>query len=140
MGKINRLIAIYNKVPRIQCQGLCVECCGPLQMQKLEYERLGKPVWRDSLTCPVLVDGRCSNYENRPLVCRLFGVDVAMPCPWGCVIEGGPIDGTGLLREMTAVSPEVFPTNEEVGELLYRAVCAEEDKAIVMANKLEETL
>lgn len=30
--------------------------------------------------CPHLVDGGCSVYEARPMVCRLFGVSEIMPC------------------------------------------------------------
>jgi hypothetical protein len=34
--------------------------------------------------CPALVDGRCSVYEDRPTVCRLWGATESMPCPHGC--------------------------------------------------------
>jgi hypothetical protein len=40
-------------------------------------------------TCPALKDGRCSVYDVRPTLCRLWGVVEDMPCPWGCVPDGG---------------------------------------------------
>ncbi len=36
------------------------------------------------LTCTWLHEGRCSVYEVRPLICRLWGATEAMPCPFGC--------------------------------------------------------
>ena len=37
------------------------------------------------LVCPYLTDkGRCSIYDLRPLICRMFGTVEGMPCPHGC--------------------------------------------------------
>ncbi len=48
--------------------------------------------------CPALTaDDRCSVYEDRPTVCRLWGAQQAMPCPHGCQPDGGLLDDvTGL--------------------------------------------
>jgi len=120
MGNINRLHQIYARVPKIACQGLCVDSCGPIQMSKLEYERLGKPP--AAMECTLLVNGRCSRYEDRPLICRLWGVVPEMPCPFGCAIEGELIDGGALLREVSRISPEVRPTYKELTAVLLSAV------------------
>lgn len=34
-------------------------------------------------------DGRCSVYDLRPLICRLWGTAKELACPYGCVPEGG---------------------------------------------------
>jgi Fe-S-cluster containining protein len=34
--------------------------------------------------CPALKDGRCSVYEQRPTICRLWGATESMRCPHGC--------------------------------------------------------
>lgn len=38
-------------------------------------------------TCPYLTDGRCSIYDARPMICRMWGVARTMPCPHGCEPE-----------------------------------------------------
>jgi Fe-S-cluster containining protein len=38
--------------------------------------------------CPALRDGRCSVYEIRPTICRLWGATESMPCPHGCTQPG----------------------------------------------------
>lgn len=40
-------------------------------------------------TCPALKRHKCSIYEVRPLVCRLWGIDETVRCPLGCEPEGG---------------------------------------------------
>lgn len=39
------------------------------------------------LRCPMLDEARglCSIYEQRPLICRLFGLVEGMRCPYGCI-------------------------------------------------------
>lgn len=97
------LAAIYDEVPDARCKGLCVDACGPLPMTVAEARRLrraGHPIPHDdvamaeltltgSYSCPALVDGRCSVYELRPLVCRLYGAAEALTCEHGCRPAGG---------------------------------------------------
>jgi len=43
------------------------------------------PAIDENLQCTLLTkEGRCSVYEIRPMVCRLFGVSIGIECPWGC--------------------------------------------------------
>jgi len=35
------------------------------------------------LSCPHLGDNGCEAYEERPLICRLFGTTPKLPCPNG---------------------------------------------------------
>lgn len=82
---------IYKKVPYIKGKGLCHEACGPIAVSKKEYaymiDRLGYDPFLDQskgLDCPSLVNKKCSIYENRPLICRLYGVAEKLKCPFGC--------------------------------------------------------
>lgn len=87
-----RLEAIYRSLPSANCRRLCAESCGPVVWTAIEHENIkrGGPLKTNdlkiSLICPYLADGnRCSIYEYRPLLCRLFGIVKPMPCRFGCV-------------------------------------------------------
>lgn len=48
-------------------------------------ERVGAaPTVDADLTCSLLRDDRCSVYDIRPSICRLWGLVESMPCLWGC--------------------------------------------------------
>lgn len=92
------LDAIYLEVPRLRCIGKCQEACGPVLMSPAEERRLASigaaapdvsaMLESKNLACPLLDPfGRCSIYEARPLVCRLYGAVKAMRCPHGCEPE-----------------------------------------------------
>lgn len=83
------LDALYAELPTIACQGKCAQSCGPVMMSRVEWQsvcRAGgeRTVDLGVLTCPYLEQERCSVYEVRPMLCRLWGVVEEMPCPWGC--------------------------------------------------------
>lgn len=91
----DELRAIWAEIPDIKCKGLCQESCGPIGMsiaEDLELQKRGVviPRWGDAMAdldhynCPALVDGRCSVYDVRPTLCRLWGAVEPMKCPWGC--------------------------------------------------------
>jgi len=90
---------LYARVPSSNCKGLCrTSCTGGIPTTPEEKRRLrargvtllplaegdsGEP-------CPALtILGQCSVYEDRPLICRLWGTAENMPCPHGCVPDGG---------------------------------------------------
>jgi len=83
-------LQVYGAVPRVVCKGLCTAACGPLFMSMLEAKQIeavsGKaPHVTEDGTCGHLVAGRCSVYEHRPTVCRMYGAaDGQMVCPHGC--------------------------------------------------------
>jgi Fe-S-cluster containining protein len=90
--KIERkLEEFYKSLPTVNCKGLCQESCGPIAMTEFEYDRLMEKaknpltISDDDGTCSMLKDGRCSVYEVRPLICRLWGLTKEMECPHGCV-------------------------------------------------------
>lgn len=79
---------LYKRIPTFTCEPGCTDCCGPVPFSKWEWERIKDKRKGDikTLTCPYAVGGRCEIYEQRPLICRLFGaVDVeTLRCPHGC--------------------------------------------------------
>lgn len=92
------LSLIYAAVPKIACKGKCQGSCGPILASDFEVrrfeEKTGRPfpdalvVLKADVNCPYLSPvGSCEVYQYRPLICRLWGVTPAMPCPHGCVPE-----------------------------------------------------
>ena len=89
---------VYRQIPPVECKGLCIDSCGPIAMSKAEDARLRKrgveiPPMTDAVSmiergqdyyCPALKEGRCSVYEHRPTICRLWGATESMRCPHGC--------------------------------------------------------
>lgn len=98
---------IYAKIPSASCQGLCHKTCTGVDATQLERDilaRRGHPlprgnaqVQRDEamLTgsmppCSALTgDKRCAVYEDRPMICRAWGVTEKLECPYGCVPDTG---------------------------------------------------
>lgn len=83
------LDALYADLPTLDCQGKCAESCGPIAMSRVEWERIVErvgyePQAREDLTCPLLDGERCTVYDIRPTICRLWGMVESMPCSWGC--------------------------------------------------------
>lgn len=119
-----RLDALYRRLPRVECRGLCAEACGPIGASEGEVERLEKASGRalsvvdhpgGGIVCSMLdvepgtaVRGRCTAYEARPLVCRLFGVAEGLLCPEGCkptrVLTRAEVNG--LFAEVRAIGGE----------------------------------
>lgn len=110
------LEGIYNQIPEVGCKGLCWTSCGPIAMSGRERQRIRQlgvkiPHFREALHgppgyyCPALtVDKKCSVYEVRPAICRLYGATEHLRCPYGCVPDGGylkPETAWKLLREAT---------------------------------------
>jgi hypothetical protein len=92
---------IWSAIPPVACKGLCQDSCGPIAMSNDEDSRIRRrgfeiPPMAEALAaldrgedyyCPALVDGSCAVYEDRPTICRLWGVTESMPCPHGCTPE-----------------------------------------------------
>jgi len=93
---------LYDRLPSLtDCKGLCAGSCTDIDMSELERERIkhrhgikirtrsdAEVARTGAKRCKALgKDLRCKVYEDRPLVCRAFGVIEAAPCPWGCKPE-----------------------------------------------------
>jgi len=90
MTKNDQEIAFLREnIPSFQCKPGCHDCCGPVTTSSEEMARL--PVKSEAehttalaeLNCPHLGNNGCQVYDERPLICRLFGTTPRMPCPNG---------------------------------------------------------
>jgi len=122
----HELRKVYAQVPELDCKGLCQESCGPILMSDVEelvmIEACGGqlPVMPTARSghlqnaCPLLTqDGKCSIYQSRPLICRLWGaVDhPMMRCPHGCKPRAGLLPdrlSRRLLARVEEISRRLF--------------------------------
>lgn len=86
--------ALYAELPTMKCRGLCFDHCGPIVLSAEEWQRIkerkGNVQAGPDHVCPMLNPaGRCTVYEIRPMICRLWGVVDSMRCPHGCKPEAG---------------------------------------------------
>lgn len=119
---------LYRRVPAIECQGKCAQSCGPIVVTRGEHRAMvdaagGQPFTVDAAlsTCGYLKDGRCSIYDARPLLCRLWGVADPMVCPYGCTPARRLTrqQGYQLLRILRSISGRwVAPATPPGGPLL----------------------
>ena len=100
---------LYDRLPPMDCKGLCWHWCSTVETSVRERERAeqraGRALKYDPTrgVCSMLDEhGRCSVHEVRPLVCRLWGMTERMRCQYGCVPEGGFVSDSeerALFRE-----------------------------------------
>jgi Fe-S-cluster containining protein len=80
---------LRQNIPSFACVPGCHDCCGPVTASSEEMARL--PVKSDAehdaaldeLNCVHLGPNGCTVYDQRPLICRLFGTTPSLPCPNG---------------------------------------------------------
>ncbi len=78
-----------RRIPEFACIPGCHDCCGPVTTSTEEMARLPdkSAEERDAaladLSCPHLGKNGCEVYEERPLICRLFGTTPQLLCPNG---------------------------------------------------------
>jgi len=80
---------LRQNIPSFECVPGCHDCCGPVTTSSEEMARL--PVKSEAeheaalaaLSCPHLGPNGCEVYDERPLICRLFGTTPSLPCPNG---------------------------------------------------------
>lgn len=77
------------QIPSFKCKAGCHDCCGPVTASSEEMARLTTKSDMQhaaalaDLSCPYLGVNGCEVYEERPLICRLFGTTPRLPCPNG---------------------------------------------------------
>lgn len=121
-----RLRRLWKRIPSTRCKGLCQESCGPISASHRERAMLERHLspWPtlgemaiarandpEHYRCPLLVDGRCSAYQDRPTICRLWGAEEVMKCRWGCVPDYGWLseeEGREIIEESLRIGGEAF--------------------------------
>ncbi len=102
--KYTKLLSIYDKIPSIECKGLCHESCTIAPAAKIEIRRakeayagvklfsqsdvmnkMGNVLKSEIPVCKMLKGGRCTIYRVRPAICRMYGVAKGLECEFGCV-------------------------------------------------------
>lgn len=129
------LQAVYDKLPKIDCQGKCWTSCGVIEMSPRERQRIKErgvkiSTRQEALTheehvCEALTaDRQCAVYELRPFICRLWGVADGMQCPYGCVPERtlGRIEAYALLEESVAAGGGDYRASAEEIRTQLRAM------------------
>lgn len=136
------LADLYAQVPELDCKGLCHTSCGVIECSRREHERIIEtsgvriPTMMEfveidrageMIVCPALgPDNRCTVYDVRPMICRLWGATVPMPCPYGCKpVDGGELLGEGegyeLLGDSIYVGGSADGRDGVTGAVLRRA-------------------
>ncbi|CAM2872971.1 YkgJ family cysteine cluster protein [Moritella viscosa] len=81
------LARLRKQIPTFECTPGCHDCCGPVttsaeEMSRLPYKTDAEhDAALDEYNCVHLGPKGCTVYEERPLICRLFGTTPRIPCP-----------------------------------------------------------
>lgn len=93
-GARERRPPTLSPLPALACQRQCQASCGPIAATPRERDRILRRHHRvlapdhTGRRCRLLTEaGDCAVYEDRPMICRLWGLTRAMACPHGCVPE-----------------------------------------------------
>jgi Fe-S-cluster containining protein len=111
----SQLDALYDQVPALACKGRCAfSCMNGVGMSAVERDRIAETTDVElpevtSGACAALDNaGRCSVYDWRPMVCRLWGAAETMECPHGCLpLDGGPLLSHGEAMDLLVASQQV---------------------------------
>lgn len=80
---------LRRRIPSFMCIVGCHDCCGPVLASPEEVARLPAKTDQEHETaladynCVYLGEHGCQVYNERPLICRLFGTTPRLPCPNG---------------------------------------------------------
>jgi hypothetical protein len=79
---------LYDSIPKFTCTPGCNLCCGPtpcntIEQQVLNIQQPITPTNPFNNTCLFSTPQGCSQYKNRPLMCRLYGTVEMLSCPAG---------------------------------------------------------
>lgn len=103
------LTDLYATLPALDCKGLCARSCGPIMAEIPEANACGADYaivafggrevaafsFDRKKRCNLLRYGRCTAYDARPAICRLWGLVEGMRCMYGCVPERYLTDAEG---------------------------------------------
>ena len=97
---------LRKQIPTFECIEGCTDCCGPVHAAPWEESQIEKHTGKEAkfhlllteiaasksilgpdicLRCPYSLNGNCEIYDDRPIICRLFGTvdEPSMLCPHG---------------------------------------------------------
>lgn len=83
------LRSLRGQIPAFDCVPGCHDCCGPVTASSEEMARLPRKTAAEQdaalarFDCVHLGPQGCTVYDQRPLICRLFGTTPSLPCPNG---------------------------------------------------------
>lgn len=78
---------IRKQIPSFQCKPGCHDCCNDLIIfSPWEWGQIKDKRIATDVQCPYLGAGGCEIYEQRPIICRLFGAirRQGLTCDHGC--------------------------------------------------------
>ncbi len=85
----HKILFLREQIPSFECVPGCHDCCGPVTTSSEEMARLPRKSAAEQeaalaeLNCVHLGPNGCTVYDERPLICRLFGTTQNLPCPNG---------------------------------------------------------
>lgn len=119
---IEKLEALYKRIPKVECKGLCHQSCTLIPVADIEIKRVKERLHynpfqlaKDAMDivktkkiplCRALKDNRCSIYHIRPAICRLYAAAEGLDCPFGCEPKEAKIskhEAYNLIREIEAL-------------------------------------
>lgn len=90
MMQNQRKIRFFRQhIPEFTCVPGCHDCCGPIMAAPIEIADLpelseeARASALERWDCPHLTINGCGAYDDRPLICRLFGTTPRLACPHG---------------------------------------------------------
>ena len=86
-GKAIRRLQLL--VPKFECIPGCTDCCGPVPFSTWEASQVADKKQTAGLSCPYASAKGCEIYDQRPMICRVFGAteDERLMCPHGKMPE-----------------------------------------------------
>jgi Fe-S-cluster containining protein len=112
-----QLQATYDSLPAIQCKRKCNLACGPIGFAPVEIANVQTAghqiptmvnhLIHGPLTCSALKGGRCSMYDQRPGICRLYGLTKLLRCQHGCEPDRwlSETEASEFLKSIEALMP-----------------------------------
>lgn len=131
-----RLDALYVRLPKLDCKGLCADSCQGAEPIAAEADILQREhgavlgVRGDGACSLLTAGGGCSVYADRPLVCRAWGAVESMPCEHGCLLPGERELTVPAFYALMADAYEVAGEGAKARKL--REAMADPEKAHVM--------
>ena len=145
-GAVDQLEALYAALPALACRGLCAHSCSAhVDASTVERARIAAAGVDleaptpdgacSALSRAMVASGICTVHPVRPMVCRLWGTTASMPCPHGCVPEGGLLDD-GAAMGLLAASLDAGGHRDAGLRELLAACMADREAAALMSARL----